>query len=93
MNPSAVERDVRRFLDENFPLSAGGAALDGAQSLIEAGVIDSTGVLEVIEFIEGQYGIAIPDQDVLPENLDSIDAIARYVTGRLNGSEHSDASG
>ena len=46
------------------------------------GAIDSTGVLELIEFLESRYELAIPDSDVLPENLDSIDAIARYVLAK-----------
>ena len=85
MDPSAIELDIRRFLTENFPLSAGGFTLGGSDSLLEAGVIDSTGVLELIEFIEERYNVAIPDHDVLPENLDSVDAIVRYVGAKLNG--------
>jgi acyl carrier protein len=85
MDPSSIDRDIRRFLTENFPLSGGGSTLGGSDSLLEAGIIDSTGVLELIEFIEESYGLSIPDHDVLPENLDSVDAIVRYVGGRLNG--------
>jgi len=46
-------------------------------------VIDSTGVLELIEFLEERYEIQIPDEEVLPENLDSIGAIGRFVAGKL----------
>jgi acyl carrier protein len=84
-SPDAIEQEVRQFLRDNFPLSADGVTLAPEDSLIEVGVIDSTGVLELIEFIEERYGVAIPDHDVLPENLDSVDAIVRYVGARLNG--------
>lgn len=80
---TAVENDVRKFLTDNFPLSAQGFTLGPQDSLIEAGVIDSTGVLELIEFIESRYEIAIPDADVLPENLDSVDSITHYIVTRI----------
>lgn len=78
-----VENDIRQFLTDNFPLSAQGFTLAPDDSLIEAGVIDSTGVLELIEFIESRYEITIPDADVLPENLDSVDSITRYVVAKI----------
>lgn len=81
----AIEQDVRRFITENFPLGGSGFELGGGDSLLEAGVIDSVGVLELIEHLESSYGFQIPDADVLPENLDSIDAIALYVVRRVNG--------
>ncbi len=80
---TAVENDIRTFLTENFPLSSQGFSLGSDESLIEAGVIDSTGVLELIEFIESRYDITIPDADVLPENLDTVDSITNYVTERV----------
>jgi acyl carrier protein len=80
-----IESDVRRFISDNFPLGGGGDELDSGTSLLEAGVIDSVGVLELIEHLEATYGLQIPDADVLPENLDSIGAIARYVSQRLDG--------
>jgi acyl carrier protein len=90
----AIETDVRRFITENFPLGGSGAELAGGDSLLEVGVIDSVGVLELIEHVEATYDFQIPDADVLPENLDSIDAIARYVARRLDssaGGSHDDS--
>lgn len=80
-NTSTIETEVREFLTDNFPLSAG-FDYGPADSLIGVGAIDSTGVLELIEFIEERYEIQVPDDEVLPENLDSIEAIARYVAGK-----------
>ena len=62
-------------------MSANGP-LAGTDSLLETGVIDSVGVLELIQFVESTYEIEIPDAEVLPENLDSIDAITRYVSSK-----------
>jgi acyl carrier protein len=79
----AIENEITQFLKQNFPLSPRDFSLNPNGSLIEAGVIDSTGVLELIEFIESQYHIPVPDEDVLPENLDSIVAITRYIAARI----------
>lgn len=87
-SPEAIEQEVRQFLKDNFPLSADGVDLGGDDSLIEVGVIDSTGVLELIGFIEERYQVEIADEEVLPENLDSIANIIRFVgekTAASNG--------
>jgi acyl carrier protein len=87
-SPDSIEQEVRQFLKDNFPLSADGVVLGADDSLIEVGVIDSTGVLELIGFIEEHYEVQIADEEVLPENLDSIASITRFVgekTATSNG--------
>lgn len=86
-NPETIEREIREFLRENFPLSADGVVLSQDDSLIEVGVIDSTGVLELIGFIEERYELTIADEEVLPENLDSIASIGRFVAGKLGAAD------
>ena len=86
-SPDAIEEEVRQFLRDNFPLSADGVTLDREDSLIEVGVIDSTGVLELIGFIEERYEVEIADEEVLPENLDSIASIGRFVAGKLGAAD------
>ena len=71
-----LEKQIREFLHSNFYVDT---QLNSDTSLLETGVIDSTGVLEVIGFIEETFGIAVDDEEMLPENLDSIEGIARYV--------------
>lgn len=85
--PRAIEGEIRRFITDNFPLGDSGFELAGRDSLLEVGVIDSVGVLELIEHLESTYGFQIPDADVLPENLDSIDAITQYVSRRLRAAD------
>ena len=77
-----LERNVRGFITENFILDGQEIASD--VSLTQQGVLDSMGVLELIMFIEERFGVKVPDEDTLPENLDSIAHIVRYVQGRLN---------
>ena len=77
-----TERQVRAFLAENFPLGRNAFELAGDAALIDAGVIDSTGVLELVDFLEAQYGIRIGDDELVPENLDAIDNIVRFVEAK-----------
>lgn len=81
----SIEQDLRQFLADNFILDDGGAGLGSDDSLTETGVLDSMGVLELITFIEEQYGFAVPDEDTLPENLDSVTRLVDYVERRLAG--------
>jgi acyl carrier protein len=73
-----LKQTIRDFVTRNFYV-AEPAALDDRASLLEQGVIDSTGVLEVIMYLESTFGIAVEDSEMLPENLDSIDALAAFV--------------
>lgn len=74
-----IENTIRKFMAENFIVETDSSTLDSEISLTQAGVMDSMGVLELIMFIEQKYGITIPDEDTLPENLDSIARVVRYI--------------
>ncbi len=69
---------VRNFVIKNFYVPEPQALADDA-SLLDLGVIDSTGVLEVIGFLEDTFGITVEDDEMLPENLDSIERISAFV--------------
>jgi acyl carrier protein len=75
---------VREFLVENF-LFGEGDHLEETTSLLENGVIDSTGMLELVTFLEQTYHITIEDDDLIPENLDSLRSIAKFLKRKLNG--------
>jgi acyl carrier protein len=74
-----VENEIRAFLTEVFFLGDDPETLEGSKSLIDSGVIDSTGVLELVGFLEEKYAIRINDDELVPENLDSIDSIVEFV--------------
>ena len=69
---------VRQFIIENF-LFEEDNNLKEDTSFLENGIIDSTGVLELVMFIEETYGITVDDDEIVPENLDSISNIAEYI--------------
>lgn len=69
---------IRQFVVENFLFGRGDTLTDTA-SFLDEGIIDSTGVLQVVAFLEETFAISVGDSEVIPENLDSIDAIAVFV--------------
>jgi acyl carrier protein len=80
-----LKKQVRDFVTANFYI-ADPESLEDRTSLLDHGIIDSTGVLEVILFIETTFGVTVEDSEMLPENFDSIERIAKYV-GRKKESE------
>lgn len=73
-----IKEQVRTFVRSNFYVPDAVNLSDGA-SLLDQGIIDSTGVLELVTFIEDRFGIAIDDAEMVPQNLDSVDSIAAFV--------------
>jgi acyl carrier protein len=77
----SVEQPLRTFICENFFTED--ADLKGDVSLTRSGIMDSTGVMEIILFLETEFGIKVPDRDAVPENLDTLDNLVRYVSAHL----------
>ena len=78
-----VSTKVRDFIKDNFMFRDDRADLADTESLLDAGLIDSTGILELVAFIETEFSIQMADTDIVPENLDSVETIVRYVDGKL----------
>ncbi len=81
--PADAERQVRKFIEENFLFREDRSSLSDHGSLLDAGLIDSTGILELVAFLEATFGIAVEDAEIVPDNMDSIRAIAAYVRRKL----------
>ena len=77
-----LSKDVREFIVSNF-LFGDGANLQDDTSLLDSGTVDSTGVLELIMFLEEKYNLKIDPDEVIPDNLDSINRIVRFLTEKL----------
>ena len=80
---STLEHEIRSFITDNFLLAEDAASLDGSTSLTHGGVVDSVGVVELMHFLETRFGIEITDEETIPENIDTIDNMVRYVSGKL----------
>jgi acyl carrier protein len=74
---------VREFIVENF-LFGDGSQLQDDTSFMESGIIDSTGILELITFLEEKYEIKIEDDELIPENLDNLQNVARFVDCKID---------
>ena len=81
----SIAREIREFVITNFLFGQDAAGLTDEASFLEGGIIDSTGVLELVAFLEQQYGISVGDRELLPENLDSVGNAARFVSRKLEG--------
>ncbi|WP_026620987.1 acyl carrier protein (plasmid) [Ensifer sp. WSM1721] len=77
-----IKDKVKAFIVENFLFGDASYELADTASLIENDIIDSTGVLELVAFIEDQFGIAMADTDIVPQNLDSLSAIVTFVEAK-----------
>lgn len=76
-----IAQSLRHFVKDNFLFGRDDAFSDD-DSFLELGIIDSTGVLELVAFVEETYQIAIEDEDLVPENLDSIDNLVRFIEAK-----------
>ena len=77
-----IEEQVQTYIVENF-MFGDEEDLETSQSLLESGVVDSTGVMELVLFVEETFGVKVDDNDLVPENLDTIESIARFVKSKL----------
>lgn len=81
-----IRTKVDEFIVENFLFGDDSRKPGSDDSLLNTGVIDSTGVLELIEFLEQSFGIEVKENETVPQNLDSIGNIVRYVRQKSLGS-------
>ncbi len=74
-----TRQTIRKFILENFLFTDDPAALSDGKSFLSSGMIDSTGVLEIMYFVEETFGISISDDEMVPENLDSVENLVAFV--------------
>ena len=74
---------VRTFIEENFLFRESLSELSDTDSLLETGVMDSTGILELVAFLESEFPIVMSDAEIVPDNLDSVASITGYVERKL----------
>ena len=86
LNSAATKEKVKAFIINNFLLEAGQKVLSDDDSFLEKGIVDSTGVLELVSFIEKTFGFRVEDEELIPDNLDSLSKVTAYVTKKLSSS-------
>lgn len=78
-----MTKDLRAFIASAYLFGDVARMPSDTESLLESGILDSTGVLELIEFLEEKYGISVADTETVPENLGSIANVTRYVVAKF----------
>jgi len=79
----AIEQDIRAFVNDNFLFSDSGETLSDDESFLEKGIIDSTGVLELVTFLEERFQVRVADDELVPENLDSVTRLIEFIESKL----------
>ena len=74
-----LHAELRQFILENYLLRREDASLGDSDSLTGRGILDSTGALELVSHLEERYGVTVQDEELHPDNLDSIDRIAAFI--------------
>ena len=75
----AIRIEIRRFIVETFLFGDESDPFEDGDSFMQKGMIDSTGVLELVSFIEGNYGVTVDDEEMIPDNLDSLDNLVAFI--------------
>jgi acyl carrier protein len=81
---SDTSTKIRDYIVHNFLFDDESSMLPDDASLLKQGIIDSTGVLDLLLFVEEAFGIDVPDEDVTPDNFDSVASLARYIECKKN---------
>ena len=83
MGADEIRKKLREFVTKNFYMADPDAFTDQT-SFLDQGIIDSTGVLELVSFVEGEWKLAVVDDEMIPQNFDSIDALVAFVTKKTS---------
>lgn len=75
---------IRAFIFDNFFFDAEESALQNDTSFLEQGIIDSTGVLELVDWLEEEFNMSVDDEELLPQNLDSVNLLSAYITRKTS---------
>ena len=75
----SIERQIKQFIVSNYLFTEDDSAIGNEDSLVNSGIIDSTGVLELITHVEDTYGIEVLAEEMVPENFDSVRRVVEFV--------------
>jgi acyl carrier protein len=92
MQTATIAQQIRSFIQESFLFGQTDNLRDG-DSFLESGIIDSTGILQLMAFLQDTYGVRVEDEEAIPDNLDSIDRIVVYLRRKSDSAEGGAGSG
>ncbi|MBJ6800998.1 acyl carrier protein [Geomonas propionica] len=79
-----LKDEIRSFVVDNF-LFGDAEGLTDDSSFIREGIVDSTGILQLVAYLQERYQVAVADEELIPENLDSVQRVATFVEGKRGG--------
>ena len=79
-----IEQEVRQFIIDSFFFGELDTKLSNDDSLLDLGIIDSTGVLELVAFLEEKYVMKVQDDELVPQNLDSVNSLVQFVNRKVH---------
>jgi len=82
---NTLKTELKKFIIDTFLIGDEKESLNDSDSFMQNGYIDSTGILELTQHVETTYKFTIEDDEMVPENLDSIDNLVKYITSKLGG--------
>jgi acyl carrier protein len=82
MSNSEARQELRTFILENYLFTQDETALADDDSFLDGGILDSMGILELIEFLEDSFGIKVEGDELIPDNLDSINNILQFMASK-----------
>lgn len=80
-----IENKIKSYIAKNLLFSGDEFKYSNDVSFLEEGIVDSLGVMELVSFVEDQFGVTVDDQEITPDNFDSVSKLAVYVRSKLNG--------
>lgn len=80
-----IEQPIKRYIEDNILSRKGGGTLSPEDSLLESGLVDSAGIFTIVAFLESEFNITVPDEDIVPEHFESVKSVAAYVESRQHG--------
>jgi len=75
----SIEEKIRTYIAENILFSNNGYRYSDDASFLEEGIVDSMGIMELVMFVEENFGVTVDDEDLTPDNFDSVDRVAAYI--------------
>lgn len=80
-----VALSIRDYLSKNFLFSDQSFAYEDTASFLELGIIDSYGFMELLHWVEEEFGISVADDELIPDNFDSVEKLSSFVLGKQGG--------
>ena len=78
----SIEKEIRGFILENYLFTDDDSALSNNDLFLDIGILDSTGIMELIYFIEDEFEVKVEDKEMIPENLGSVERVVSFVQGK-----------